>query len=205
MHDSARVRGVQRIGNLNPQIHQLRRFQRTPVDRVLERRAFQVLHGNKSLAIFMSDVVYRADVGMIERRRRLRLALKTAQSLGIFRYVIGQELERDKTLEASVFGLKHHAHTAASEFLQNAVVRDDLVSHSRSVIPDRSRQPIKARQAPPARDRCPILRTQRRRVNERTEDIRIVGPGHATGWTRINMRAHPAAHTGMKRNRGMDH
>ena len=77
-----------------------------------------------------SDVVDRADIGMIQRRCRLRLALKTAQSLGILGNVIGQKLERDKALEPSVFGLEHHAHAAAAEFFKNAVVRDGLISHS---------------------------------------------------------------------------
>ena len=45
-----------------------------------------------------ANFVDGADVGMIQSRRSLRLALKTAQGLGIFGDFIGQEFQGDKTV-----------------------------------------------------------------------------------------------------------
>src|SRR5262249_62331117 len=43
-------------------------------DAVLQRLAFQKLHGDEGLAILLVDVVTGADVGMVQRRGRLRFA-----------------------------------------------------------------------------------------------------------------------------------
>ena len=128
------MRCIQRIGNLYPQIQELGDLERTPLDHVLQGRAFQILHGDKRLAIFLADVIDRADIRMIQGRCRLRLPLKTAQSLRVLGYVIGKKLERHKAMQPRVLGLVHHAHAAAAHLLQNAVMRNDLVSHSKMVI-----------------------------------------------------------------------
>ena len=49
--------------------------------------------------------------------------------LGVSCYLIGQELERDKTVETDVFGLVDHTHPSTTEFLDNPVVRDSLANH----------------------------------------------------------------------------
>ena len=76
-----------------------------------------------------ADVVNRADVGMIQCRRRLRLALEARQSLGVLSNFIRQELQGDKALETGVFGLVDDAHPTTTEFFENAVMRDCLFDH----------------------------------------------------------------------------
>ena len=83
----------------------------------------------KALPVLLADVVNRADVGVIERRRGLGFALKPAQSLGIARDFVGKEFQRDETMQASVFGLVNHAHAAAPQLFDNPVVRDGLADH----------------------------------------------------------------------------
>ena len=46
----------------------------------------------KRQATLLANVVYGADVGMVEGRGRLGLTLEAAQRLGIARHFIGQEL-----------------------------------------------------------------------------------------------------------------
>jgi len=68
-------------------------------------------------------------VWVVQRRRSLGFALETPQSLWVLCYVIGQELESDKATEVSVLGLVDHTHATATEFLDDAVVRDGLADH----------------------------------------------------------------------------
>ena len=43
--------------------------------------------------------------------------------------VFGEELEGDEAAELDVFGLVDHAHAAAAEFFEDAIVRDGLADH----------------------------------------------------------------------------
>ena len=73
--------------------------ERPPGDAMLQRHAVEKLHGDEGLAIVLSDLVDGADVGMIERRGRLRFALKAGERLRIARDFVGQEFQGDETVE----------------------------------------------------------------------------------------------------------
>jgi hypothetical protein len=66
---------------------------------------------------------------MVQGRRGLRLALEAGQSLRIAGHFVRQELERDETVRASVFGFVHDTHAATAEFFEDAVVRNGLANH----------------------------------------------------------------------------
>src|SRR5215470_15239674 len=68
----------------------------------------QKLHGNEGLPFEFTDVMNRADVGMIEGRGRLRFALETLQSLAISSEHLGQKFERNKPVQPCVFGFVDH-------------------------------------------------------------------------------------------------
>ena len=110
------------------------RFQRTPRDAVLQRHALEKLHGDERLAVLLADVVNGADVGMIQCRCRLRFALKTAEGLRIACHFVRQELQSDEAVQPCVLGFVDDAHAAATEFLDNAVVRDGLANHERRML-----------------------------------------------------------------------
>ena len=129
MHDAFSVGGVERVGNLDGKRQQRVQFHGTRSDHVLQGHAVQVFHGDECLAIFFANVVNSADVGMVQRRSCLRLTLKAAERLGILGHFIGQELERDKTMQPRVFGFVNHAHPAATQHGNDAVVRDGLSDH----------------------------------------------------------------------------
>ena len=88
--------------------------------------ALQILHGDERASVLLADVVDRADVWMVERRCGPGFALKAAQGLGITRQIFGDELERNGTVKPRIFGFVHHAHPAAAELLDDAVVRERL-------------------------------------------------------------------------------
>ena len=50
---------------------------------MLQRLALEIFHDDEHTTFLLADVVYRADVGVIQRRSRPRLALKASQSNGI--------------------------------------------------------------------------------------------------------------------------
>jgi hypothetical protein len=63
----------------------------------------------------------------------LCFALKTSENLRIAGDVIGKKLERDETMEATVFGFIDNAHAAAAEYFGDAVVGERLSHQGRSV------------------------------------------------------------------------
>src|SRR5712692_161102 len=91
---------------------------------MLQCHAIQKLHGNESLTIFLTNVVNRANILMIQSRRRLRLALEAGQCLRVSGNLLRQKLESDETVEPSVLSLIHNTHTPAAQLFDDAVVRD---------------------------------------------------------------------------------
>src|SRR5712692_3871359 len=71
---------------------------------------------------------------MVEGGGGAGFALEALERLAIARKLLGQKLQGDAAAEARVFGLVHHAHTAATELLEDAIVRDGLADHEPSPI-----------------------------------------------------------------------
>src|SRR5271157_606762 len=72
-----------------------------------------------------------------------RLAAKPLVNLGIAFDILRKELESDQTAKASVLGLIHRAHSAAAQFLDDALVRDGRADrHPRTL--GRYRMKVKA-------------------------------------------------------------
>ena len=101
---------------------------------MLESDAVEKLHGDKCLAVFISDVVNRANVGMAESRGGLGLAAKTLERLAVMGYIVREKLERDEAAEARVFGLIDDTHATAAKLFDDAVVGDGLADHCHSSI-----------------------------------------------------------------------
>ena len=69
---------------------------------------------------------------MIQSGRGLGFPTKTFQCLRVFRQFLGQELQRDEPMQLDILGLIDHTHAAATELLQDAIVRDGLADHGDS-------------------------------------------------------------------------
>src|ERR1700757_793119 len=98
---------------------------------MFQRRAVQKLHHEKGLAALLANVVNRADIRMVQRRRCLRLATEPLQRLPILRQILRQKLQRDKAPEPSVFRLVDDTHAPTAKFRNDAVMRDGLPDHWR--------------------------------------------------------------------------
>ena len=127
MGDPHGVRGIQRVGDFDAE-RQQRLAVETAMRRnaLLQRGALQILHGDEGAALLFADVMNRANVGMIQRRRGPGLALKTVQRLGVASQSLGDELEGDKAMKPRVFRLVHDPHAAGAKLLDDEVVGDRL-------------------------------------------------------------------------------
>jgi hypothetical protein len=68
--------------------------------------------------------VNRADVGVIQRGRRPRFAAESLQRLRVVRNVKRQEFQCNEAAELQILGFVNDAHSAATEFLDDAIVRN---------------------------------------------------------------------------------
>ncbi len=71
------------LGDLERVVHGLLLRNRTGVELPAQRLAFQKLHDGVRDAVLVAEVVNREDVGMRERRDRLRLALEPRQRVRV--------------------------------------------------------------------------------------------------------------------------
>jgi hypothetical protein len=114
MDDAFRVRGVQRIGNFNARRNHRLHIHRPAQDGVLQRHTIEELHHDKRASVLLANIVNCANVGMVQRRRRLRFTPKTAQGLRIFGDFVGQELQRHEAIQSRVLGLINDTHPSAA-------------------------------------------------------------------------------------------
>ena len=127
VNDACAVRRIQRVGDFDAE-RQHRVHVQTAMagDALLQRAALQILHGDEGAAVLLADVMNGADVGMIQGGRGSSLALEPAQRLPVASQVVRQELERHEATEPGVLRFVDHAHAAAAELLDDAVVGEGL-------------------------------------------------------------------------------
>jgi hypothetical protein len=82
----------------------------------------------------LTDVVDRADVGVVQGRSSPRLALEAGQSLGISGDFIRKELESHETVESGILGLIDNTHAASAQLLNDAVMRDGVADEGPGAV-----------------------------------------------------------------------
>src|ERR1700690_2747929 len=73
----------------------------------------------------------RTDIWMVQGGSSAGFAAETFQCLWVLRYIVRQELQRDKPAKRDILGLIDYTHPAAAELLDDTVVRDGLADHWR--------------------------------------------------------------------------
>ncbi len=122
MHDALGVRCGERVGNLDRKLDRGVHVERHASDSLVQPAAFEQLHHDEPPAFPFPDVVNRADVRVVQRRGRARLAQMPVDRIGIPRVGFGHELQRDMAVEARVLGLPDHTHAALADLFDQAVV-----------------------------------------------------------------------------------
>jgi hypothetical protein len=108
------VCSFQSVSNLYSDVHDLRYRDRPARDAVLQRLAFQQLHGDKRAAFKLSDVVDCADVWVIQRGGGTCFATKSLDCLSILGNIVRQELQGDIAPQSRVFRFIDDAHSSAA-------------------------------------------------------------------------------------------
>ena len=129
MDDIFRVSRFEGIGNLNSQREDIFERHGAASDAFFKRLAVEILHDDEGAAVFFADIVNRADIRMIERRRRLRFTAESLEGLAILGHFLRQEFQSYRAVQAGVFGFVDDAHASAAEFFDYSVMRDGLADH----------------------------------------------------------------------------
>jgi hypothetical protein len=87
VHDSFRVRRIQRVRNFNPPLHQLLDRHRPLCDAFPQCLPLQAFHRNERASAVLSYVVYRANVWVIQSGGRFCFSLEPFQRLRVVRQV----------------------------------------------------------------------------------------------------------------------
>src|SRR5258708_2788726 len=99
-------------------------FQRASGDAVLQHHAIQKLHSDERLLPMPTDFVDRADVGVVKGGSGACFTAKAFKGLRVLSYIRGQEFEGNEAAKLGIFGLIDDTHPAATQLLDDAVVRD---------------------------------------------------------------------------------
>ena len=87
VHHASAMRPLQPIADFGPVLQDLLHGQRPLAQTVRQSLAFQVFHHQVINPILMSNIVERADVGMIQGRDRARFAVEPLLGFWVFRKV----------------------------------------------------------------------------------------------------------------------
>ena len=112
MDDALLVRGFERLRDLLGNGQRFVDRDGTVRDTLGEIVTLDEFHHEGVYATGLLEPVDRRDVGMIQRRERLRLALETRQAFGISRERVRQDLDRDLAAERRVRRTADLPHTA---------------------------------------------------------------------------------------------
>jgi hypothetical protein len=127
--DAVGMRLVQRIRRLHSDLHHIAHRQRAARDPRADLLARDVFHHDERRLVVLDDVVNRGDVGGAQRRSGTRLPEQACPCRVVRVVRILQELERDRTAQARVFGEVHLSHAADAEAFSDAIVEYGRARH----------------------------------------------------------------------------
>jgi hypothetical protein len=113
MHEAARVRRVERARHLRDDADGLREAQRAGLEPLAQVPTLHVAHGDEQQAICLAGLVDRHDVGVVDRRRQLRLAQEALAERLIVGEAGGEQLQRNGPPQPAILREVDHAHAAA--------------------------------------------------------------------------------------------
>ena len=100
------------------------------------------LHHVVMQAVLLADVEDGHDVGVVQPGRRLRLAAEPRPQLLVGEQVRRQHLDGDAAAQGFVLGLVDHAHPAAADLADEAILAEPLRERAeRSAAKERSAAP----------------------------------------------------------------
>jgi hypothetical protein len=133
--DPLLVRGVEAAADPPEHLQRLRQRQPALAEHGVERGAGHVLHDEEeqvAVLVLVDDV---DDVGVVEHRHRLRLAVEALDPLRVLAHLGRQHLDGDDAVERGLDGLEDLPHGALADAPDDFVLTDAariVFSHSRA-------------------------------------------------------------------------
>jgi hypothetical protein len=127
--DAACMSSGKGVGERDGDVEELLQAHPDLGDPALQALAVDQLHGDEARAAGFLDRVDRDDVGVVERRYRLGLALEAPQPVGVVRHIGWQDLECNAPPQSLVLGGVDRTHAAFTQLAENSVVRECLADH----------------------------------------------------------------------------
>src|SRR5262245_30610648 len=115
MDDARSVRAVQGATDLNRACQDVVDRERTLSKAIGQRYALEVLHDQERGPAILADVVERADVRMVQPGDRAGFAMDPRAELRVSRQCGREDLDGDRTVEASVARLVNLAHATGAD------------------------------------------------------------------------------------------
>jgi hypothetical protein len=114
--DEAEAVGLgESIGDFNGDLEQIVEWERTFLQAMRKRFAFEEFHDQKVDAGLRADIVEMADVRMGDGRKRARFAFEAALEFGAARQMSRKDFDGDAAIEASVARAIDFAHAARTD------------------------------------------------------------------------------------------
>jgi hypothetical protein len=117
------------VADLNRQIYDFVYGKLFLLDDISKRFSLYILHNDAGPALVLAHLMDGDDIGMLQYRGGVGLALKPGATVFVPAKMRGEEFKSNLAVECSVFGQIHFAHTSCAYFLDDPVVRD----HRRAV------------------------------------------------------------------------
>ena len=127
--DAARVRRLERLGDLDPEVYDLLDRQRPLLDSLLHRQTLEQFHDDEGAAVLLAELVDRADVRMGQGGGEPRFALEARQPRRLGVVFLAQELDRDLAIETEILPSVDDTHAALAELVEHAIMGNDRLSH----------------------------------------------------------------------------
>ena len=139
MQDAVGVRVVERAGQLLERVHRLAKVHRG-ANPVGQGAALDELEDEVGQASLIPEVENFQDVGVLQAGHRARLLLEPFAVLRVLGEEVGEDFDRDVSVEARVISPVHGCHAAAADALHHAVGAErHPFAHVHPTTPSRTR------------------------------------------------------------------
>jgi hypothetical protein len=121
MHDAARVRGRDAIGNREHDLQRLSRRERRAVEARAQRFSLQQFRDGVMDAVLAAEIEDGQDVRMRQRRDRTRLAIKTIERNLVLLEMRRQHLDRNIAMQPRILGAINLTHPTDRDQVEDRV------------------------------------------------------------------------------------
>src|SRR5262249_25617298 len=121
MNDAVLVCRREGLGDLACDRKRFAEWNRSLRKAIRKRRSLDELHHERVGVTALFQIVYGRDVGMVERREDLCLALKAREAIGICCERIGKDLQGDVAIELGIARAIHFSHPACPDRGENFI------------------------------------------------------------------------------------